>query len=65
MKLHLQEEIQNFGTAPPIYYKIDVTVNKKTESRSDSIELNIKTHPGEKGIETISLYVLVFNQGLP
>ena len=63
MKLHLQQELYNRGTDPPVSYKPDITVDKKTESKSDALKVDINTHPGKVGIEKISIYVPVFKKG--
>ena len=68
MKIHLQQDLQNYGPAPPISYKLNITVNKKPESKSDTLYVYINTHPGEAGSEPTPpppLYVPVLNQESP
>ena len=65
MKLHLQQELQNRGTATLISYKPNDNVNRKLESNSDALKVDIKTHPGEFGSETISFYIPVSKWGFP
>ena len=43
MQLYLQQELQKFGTVTPIAYKPYITVNKKWDSKSDALKVDIKT----------------------
>ena len=65
IQINLQKDIQNSGPAPPIGYTPDITVNNEADSKSESLNVDIKTHLGEVGSETISFYIPVFKQKSP
>ena len=65
MKLFLLQEIQKRGPDPPFFYKPGVNINKKTESKLESLKVDINTHMGEVGIERTSIHIPVFKQESP
>ena len=50
---------------PPISYKTDAYSKRKSTFNSESLNLDIKTHPGKKGSKKILLDVPALNIGYP
>ena len=63
IKQHLQKDIYNCGPSPPISYKPDIAVNKKVDSKSDSLnpyrrsgeQKNLPLHPGVQAGVSVSM----------
>ena len=47
----------------PIYFNPYPSIWNNPNKKADSLKANIKTQPGETDINTILLYVLIFNTG--
>ena len=64
MKLQLQkEDWKTRGLLPPISYTPNVTIVKTPTDKSDSLNVDIKTQPGDKDTETVAIYVPLFQTG--
>ena len=64
MKLHILQDLHNWGVPPPITLNINPMMSKKPEKKHYSPKVNIKTQPGEANSKMVSLYVPIFNTSL-
>ena len=61
MKLHILQDLHNWGVPPPITLNINPMMSKKPEKNHYSPKVNIKTHPRKDNSKIIFLYVPIFN----
>ena len=47
MKLQLLQDFNNCGLTPPIHYKLDPKIGKKSDRKNDLLNVDIKTQLGE------------------
>ena len=63
MKLQLQKYYWNtWSPPPPISYS---TTGKTPAYKLDSLKVDVKTKPGERDSDTVTIYVLLFWTGIP
>ena len=60
MKIKMLQELKNHGPIPPIYFKPNPTIGKRTNKNQDSLKFDIKTQTWDIIIEMLSLYMPMF-----
>ena len=55
--------MEDSRATPPITYKTDPTIVRKNEYNQNSLNVEIKTQPGEQHIYIVSIYVPLFRVG--
>ena len=50
---------------PPICYKPDPTIGRTTTEKLESLNVDIKTQPVERGSEMVSIYMPLFRMVIP
>ena len=54
------QELKNYETMPPIYFKPDSTIDNNPEDNQDYLKVDITTQPGYINRKKSSLYILIF-----
>ena len=66
MKLHLTKKNWKTRVLPPsISYNADVKIGKTLTDKLESLKINIKTQPGDRDSETVTIYVPRLWTGIP
>ena len=66
MTLHLPKDDNNNCELPtPICYKPDPTIGRTLMDKSYSLKVDIKTQPVERDSNMVSIYVPLFQMGIP
>ena len=61
MKMHMNKDNLNIrGPPPPIFYNPKPTISKTPEEKSYSPKFDIKTQPGERYSDMVTIYAPLF-----